>query len=52
MEILKVLAFETSRVALGLYGLCLIYVISTCISKEIERLVRWIGIQKNKYSRS
>ena len=52
MEILRLLVAETSRVAIGIYGLFLVCVIAGAITETIERLVRWSGIQKSKYSRS
>lgn len=49
MDFLRVLVFETVRVAIGLYGLCFIYATANITIKGIERLVKQIGIQKGKY---
>jgi len=49
MDLIKTIAEETMRFCVGLYGLCVLFSVYYVISFGIERLVNWIGIQKDKY---
>lgn len=51
MDFLKFLAVETYRFCVGLYGLLLLVVIYWEIEKLFKRVVKLVGIQKDKFIR-
>jgi len=49
MEVIKTVAEETMHFCVGLYGICVLFSVYYVISYGVERLVKRVGIQKDKY---
>ncbi|AKL96161.1 hypothetical protein CACET_c27160 [Clostridium aceticum] len=51
-EIIRFILTEASGFGIGLLAFCIYILFIELIRKVIERLVKWIGIQKNKLIKS